>query len=117
MSQLNSIDLMVSDVPAAATFFSEIVGMTLRVGDERFAELATDNIVIMLSPDAMIPLEKASGIILHFQVDDVARALQAAREKGATVLLDVMTTDWGTESAMIQGPDGIVIDFYRNATE
>ncbi|MBV7328477.1 VOC family protein [Chloroflexi bacterium TSY] len=116
MSKLNSIDLMVSDVPAAAKFFREVAGMELRFDDVRFADLASGEFALMLSPDAMVPTEKARGIILHFAVDDVAQTVQTAIEKGATVLLEPVKTDWGTESAMIQGPEGIVVDFYRIAS-
>jgi hypothetical protein len=52
-------------------------------------------------------------VILHFRVPDVAVALKAARSRGAYVLLEVTRTDWGWESAMIAGPEEIVIDFYR----
>ena len=116
MSKLDSIDLMVSDVTSAAEFFVNVAGMTLKFQDPRFAELMTDNFVLMLSPDAMVPLAKAAGIILHFEVSNVPAALQNAVNKGAKVLLDVTTTDWGTESAMVQGPDGIVVDFYRHSS-
>ncbi|WP_420643429.1 VOC family protein [Candidatus Leptofilum sp.] len=117
MNKLNSIDLMVSDVQAAAKFFEEIAGMELRFSNERFAELVSDDFVVMLSPDAMIPTEKATGIILHFAVEDVTNSLQMAKEKGASVLLDVTKTEWGTESAMVKGPEGVVVDFYRNLDE
>jgi hypothetical protein len=67
---------------------------------------------IMLSPDAMVPTEPARGVILHFRVADVNKAVERARSRGATVLLEPMTTDWGWESAML-GPGGVVIDLYR----
>ena len=114
MSKLNSIDLTVKDVPAAAQFFQNVVGMTLGVSDERFAELSSNGFVVMLSPDALVPLDNAAGIILHFEVEDVAVALENAKTQGAKVLLEPTQTDWGTESAMIQGPEGIIVDFYRN---
>ena len=113
MSKLNSIDLTVKDVPAAAQFFQEAVGMTLGVSDERFAELRSGDFVLMLSPDALVPVQSAAGIILHFEVEDVAAMLERAKAQGAAVLLEPLHTDWGTESVMIQGPEGIVVDFYR----
>ncbi len=68
---------------------------------------------IMLSPDALVPTRPAAGMILHFQVEDVAQSLERARGRGARVLLEPTRTDWGTESAMIAGPEEIVIDLYR----
>lgn len=82
MRNCNQIDLIVSDVPNAARFFRDVVGLTLRVDDPRFAELDGGAITIMLSPDALIPIQPASGIILHIEVEDVSGALEHARAQG-----------------------------------
>jgi predicted enzyme related to lactoylglutathione lyase len=111
--KLDNLDVIVKNVPAAAAFFRDVVGLTLRVNEERYAELDAGPVTLMLSPDAMVPMKQAAGVILHFQVEDVAQALEKARSKGAKVLLEVTRTDWGTESAMIAGPEDVVIDFYR----
>lgn len=100
-------------MPAAAAFFRDVLGLTLRVNEERFAELDAGPVTIMLSPDALVPVKPAAGTILHFRVADVAEALERARGRGAPVLLEPTRTDWGTESALIAGPGDIVIDFYR----
>ncbi|MCU0492176.1 MAG: VOC family protein [Chloroflexaceae bacterium] len=113
MPSLNTIDLVVRDVPAAAAFFRDVVGLTLRFAEERFAELDGGGVTIMLTPDALVPTRPAAGIILHFQVDDVAAALEQARSQGAQVLRDPFTTDWGWESALIAGPEEVVVDLYR----
>lgn len=116
MPTFDNLDLIVQDVPSAAAFFRDVVGLTLRVNEERFAELDSGAVTIMLSPAAMVPVKPAAGVILHFQVENVARALEHARSHGATVLLEPTATDWGTESAMIAGPEDIIIDFYRLVT-
>ncbi len=108
-----SIDLIVRDVPAAATFLRDVAGLELQVLDDRFAQLAAGELVVMLSPDALVPTAPAAGIILHVQVEDVSAALETARAAGAAVLLELTQTDWGTESAMIAGPEGVTIDFFR----
>jgi predicted enzyme related to lactoylglutathione lyase len=113
---LNQIDLIVRDVPGAAAFLRDALGLTLRVNEERYAELVAGPMTIMLSPDAMVPMKGAGGVILHFQVEDVAAACGRAQEHGAAVLLPPTRTDWGTESALIAGPEGVVIDLYRPAT-
>ncbi|MCS6881458.1 MAG: VOC family protein [Oscillochloridaceae bacterium] len=113
MRNCNQLDLIVRDVPAATAFFRDVVGLPVRVEDARFAELDGGAIMIMLSPDALVPVQEAAGVILHIQVDDVEGALERARRSGAAVLLEPTRTDWGTESAMIAGPEGIIVDFYR----
>lgn len=111
--QCNTIDLVVRDVPAATRFFQQVVGLPARAAGERFAELAAGPITLMLTPDAMVLTRPAAGVILHFQVDDVAAALERARSNGATVLLELTRTGWGWDSAMIAGPEEVVVDFYR----
>ncbi len=88
--------------------------MELKESGPRFAKLTSNNFILMLSPNAMIPMQNSQGIILHFEVEDVEQSLETAVSKGAKVLLEYTKTDWGTASAMIQGPEGIVIDFYKN---
>jgi len=81
--------------------------------DERFAEFRLGAVTLMLSPDALVPMTRAGGMILHLEVADVGEAIERARQAGAEVLREPAPTDWGWESAMIAGPDGSVIDFYR----
>ncbi|MEM7030587.1 MAG: VOC family protein [Chloroflexota bacterium] len=113
MPKFASIDLVVRDVPAATAFFRDVVGLTVSFEDERFAELESGAVTLMLTPDALVPTKPASGIILHFEAPDVSAALTRAKDHGVTILMEPTRTDWGTESAMVAGPEDIVIDFYR----
>ena len=113
MSTLHTIDLIVSDVPAAALFFRDVIGLKLEINDPNFAQLKSQELTIMLSRTAEVPIAKAAGIILHVLVSDVADALAKAKTMGVSVLHELHETDWWTESAMIAGPEGIVIDFYK----
>ena len=54
-----------------------------------------------------------SGIILHIEVEDVDQNYQRLKELGIQVLNGPTVTDWGTESLLVKGPAGLVIDFYR----
>ena len=115
--ELDKIDLIVGDVAAAAAFFADVLGLPLPLSEARFAEVDVGaGRSIMLSPDAMVPTQPARGVILHFRVDDLDEALERARSLGARVLLEPVTTDWGWESAMLAGPEGIVVDLYREAS-
>lgn len=53
--KLNHMDLIVADVPAAAEFFRDVVGLDLKESGERFAHLEPGQVSLMLSPDAMVP--------------------------------------------------------------
>ncbi len=113
--KLNQLDLIVPDVPAATEFFVTTLGLEPVVAEERFAEFSIDGFTLMLSPDAMVPMEHARGTILHFEVDDVDAAVAKAVAGGAAILRDPAPTDWGTYSALLQGPAESVIDLYRLA--
>lgn len=110
---LNQLDLIVSDVPAATASLAAVLGVDPAYAEERFAEFRLGATTLMLSPDALVPTGNAAGVILHLEVPDVDAALDRARTAGATVLRETGPTDWGWESATIAGPEGIVIDFYR----
>lgn len=110
---LNQLDLIVPDVPTATAFLGAALGMEPSYASERFAEFRFGATTVMLSPDALVPIANAGGVILHFEVPDVDAALDRAQRAGATVLRETGPTDWGWESAMVAGPEGVVIDFYR----
>jgi hypothetical protein len=38
------------------------------------------------------------------------------RRRGASVLIDPVTTDYGTESAFVAGPAGVIVELYRLLT-
>jgi predicted enzyme related to lactoylglutathione lyase len=113
MRTFDNLDLIVRDVPTAAAFFRDVVGLALRVDDPYYAELDGGAVTIMLSATALVPVEPAAGVILHFQVEDVAAAVAQAQQHGARLLRGPAATDWGTESVMLAGPEGIIVDFYR----
>ena len=113
MAKFDNLDLIVRDVVAAVAFFETVVGLEARIYDENFAELESGEVTIMLSPAAMVPVKPVAGVILHFQVENVHKALERAIAHGATILMEPTLTDWGTESLLISGPEEIVIDLYR----
>jgi uncharacterized glyoxalase superfamily protein PhnB len=112
---LTSLDVIVDDVRSAAALLRDAFGFEVNVLDDRFAELRADPLILMLSPDAMVPMETARGVILHLRVDDPRARAARAVAAGATVLQEFTVTDWLTESVLLAGPAELVIDFYRDA--
>jgi predicted enzyme related to lactoylglutathione lyase len=112
---MRTMDLVVRDVPVATRFFTEVLGLTARHAGPDFAEIETpDGPTIMLTAAVMVPSETARGVVLHFAVDDVAAETVRAVGAGAALLLEPIQTDWGTEMAMIAGPEQVVVSFYRD---
>jgi len=92
--RLDSLDVILRDVPSATAFFRDTLGLALIASDELFAEFDAGGFQLMLSPEALVPTQTARGVILHFRVPDVAVALKATRSRGARVLLELTRTDW-----------------------
>jgi predicted enzyme related to lactoylglutathione lyase len=111
--RLVTMDLVVRDVPAATRFFTEVVGLTPKYAEESFAEIDTGSASIMLTAELMVDSAPARGAALHFEVGDVTAEIDRMRAAGATILLEPTATDWGTEMAMIAGPEQVVISLFR----
>ena len=111
---LNQLDIIVSDVPQVCADLEHILDKKADYADDGFAQFTIGSHCLMLSQNHLIPLEDfQSGIILHIEVEDVDQNYQRLKELGIQVLNGPTVTDWGTESLLVKGPAGLVLDFYR----
>ena len=111
---LNQLDIIVLDVSQVCADLERILDKKADYVDDGFAQFTIGNHCLMLSQNHLIPLENfQSGIILHIEVEDVNQNYKRLKELGAEILHDPAVTDWGTESLLVKGPAGLVIDFYR----
>ena len=111
---LNQLDIIVSDVSQVCSDFERLLDKKADYVDNSFAQFTIGSHCLMLSQHHLIPLEDfQSGIILHIEVEDVDQNYQRLKELGAEILHGPAVTDWGTESLLVKGPAGLVIDFYR----
>ena len=111
---LNQLDIIVSDVPQVCAELESILDKKADYVDSSFAQFTIGSHCLMLSQNHLVPLEKfQSGIILHIEVVDVEQNYQRLKELGIQVLNGPVVTDWGTESLLVEGPSGLVLDFYH----
>ena len=111
---LNQLDIIVSDVPQVCADLERILDKKSDYVDDSFAQFTIGSHCLMLSQNHLIPLEDfQSGIILHIEVENVKQHYQRLKDLGITVLNGPAVTDWGTESLLVEGPAGLVLDFYR----
>ncbi|MFA9492561.1 VOC family protein [Streptococcus sp. E17BB] len=111
---LNQLDIVVSHVSQSSEQLERLLGLVADYKDEHFAKFTVGSHCLMLSDKAIIPLEQfQSGIILHIQIEDVDVKYQVLQESGEMILNPPTRTDWGTYSLIVQGPEGIVLDFYQ----
>ena len=111
---LNQLDIIVSDVHQVCVALERIFDKKADYVDNSFAQFTIGSHCLMLSQNHLIPLENfQSGIILHIEVEDVDQNQNRLKEIGVEILHGPCETDWGTESLLVEGPAGLVIDFYR----
>ena len=111
---LNQLDIIVSDVPQVCADLERILDKKADYVDAGFAQFTIGSHCLMLSQNHLIPLEDfQSGIILHIEIEDLEQNYQRLKERGVEILHGPVVTDWGTESLLVSGPAGLVIDFYR----
>lgn len=111
---LNQLDIIVSDVPQVCADLERILDKQADYVDQGFAQFTIGSHCLMLSQNHLVPLENfQSGIILHIEVEDLNQNYQRLKELGIQVLNGPALTDWGTESLLVKGLAGLVIDFYR----
>ena len=111
---LNQLDIIVSEVPQVCADLERILDKKSDYVDDSFAQFTIGSHCLMLSENHLISLENfQSGIILHIEVEDVEQDYQRLKGLGVEILNGPAVTDWGTESLLVKGPAGLVIDFYR----
>ena len=111
---LNQLDIIVSNVPQVCADLKRILDKKPDYVDDSFAQFTIGSHCLMLSQNHLIPLNNfQSGIILHIEVEDVEQNYQRLKEFDAEILHGPAVTGWGTESLLVKGPAGLVIDFYR----
>ena len=111
---LNQLDIIVSNVSQVCADLERLLDKKSDYVDDGFAQFTIGSHCLMLSQNHLIPLEDfQSGIILHIEIEDVEQNYQRLKDLGITVLNGPAVTDWGTESLLVKGPAGLVIDFYR----
>ena len=111
---LNQLDIIVSDVTQVCASLERILDKKADYVDDSFAQFTIGSHCLMLSQNHLIPLENfQSGIILHIEVEDVDQNYKRLKKLGIQVLNGPVVTDWGTESLLVEGPSGLVLDFYR----
>ena len=111
---LNQIDIIVSNVSQSVLTWSDFWIKRLIIVMILFAQFTIGSHCLMLSQNHLIPLENfQSGIILHIEVEDLEQNQKRVKELGIEILHGPVVTDWGTESLLVSGPAGLVIDFYR----
>jgi len=123
--RLEHVALNVEDPPAMAKWFCDNLGMkVVRKGpppaNMRFISDAGGNMMLELynnPPDQVPDYPSMNPLSLHiaFMVDDVKAVTDKLIAAGATVAVDINTTDAGDEIVILRDPWGVPIQFIKRA--
>ncbi|MGD1903359.1 MAG: VOC family protein [Geitlerinemataceae cyanobacterium] len=110
-TQFKHVMLMVPDVEASVKFFSEGLGLDVKMSSPGWAELDADGTTIALH-FARGKQEVSGSPILSFVVDDVRASVDALTKLGATLSGDIREPDFGTVAAM-KTPEGHMVSLLQ----
>jgi predicted enzyme related to lactoylglutathione lyase len=97
-----------------AAFFSDVLGLEVS-GDaaDGYAEVKAGPTTIALHRGSMIAeITPHGGTLLQFASDDVRADIEAIRGRGGVIALEPTDTDWGTTTAYVAGPHGVLVELY-----
>ncbi|HEU4948990.1 MAG TPA: VOC family protein [Kribbella sp.] len=98
-----------------ARFFADVLGLEV-TGDaaEGYAEVKAGAVTIALHRGNLIDhVSPHGGTLLQFSSDDVRADVEAIRSRGGVISLEPMDTDWGTTTAYVSGPNGVLVELYQ----
>jgi catechol 2,3-dioxygenase-like lactoylglutathione lyase family enzyme len=110
------LTVLCDDVDAGTTFFRDVLELPVRQRDAVHVDVELGHCTATLAPRRGVgsgPETAEPAVILEVEVADVREAVRDLRRRGATVLLGPVVTEWDTESAFVAGPDGVVVELYR----
>lgn len=111
----------VEDVAATLAFFNRAFGLDTGFLHESkdYGELVTGETKLAFSSRALMnslgksplaPDPQRPTFEIAFETDDVAAALERARQAGARVVQEVREEAWGQTTAYVTDPDGYLIE-------
>jgi predicted enzyme related to lactoylglutathione lyase len=110
-AQFKHVMLMVPDVAASVKFFSEGLGLTVKMSSPGWAELDADGTTIALHL-ARGQQEVAQSPILSFVVEDVVATVATLEELGATLNGEIREPSFGKVAAM-NTPEGHMVSLLQ----
>ena len=98
-----------------ARFFSDVLDLPLS-GDasDGYAEVDAGGMTVALHRGAPVAdVRPHGGTLLQCSTDDVRAEVAAIRSRGGDIVKGPFDTDWGTTSAYVAGPHGVLVELYQ----
>src|SRR5690349_24022853 len=113
----SAVPLNVDDVPASADFLVEHFGFRPVMIADGFASLTRDdaglNVIFLRRGLPTLPADqrddRAQGLILAFEVDDLDAELSRLEAEGVAVTMPLTVEEWGERAFQVRDPNGIIV--------
>lgn len=108
--------LMTADVPAAASFYREVLGCETTFETEWYVSLrlGTFELAIVAHDHATVPERYRAlpqGVIVNLEVDDVdAVHARVVGDGNCQPVLPLRDEDFGQRHFIVEAPDGVLLD-------
>ena len=112
-AKFKHIMLMVKDIPTAVKFYTEGLGLKVKMSSPGWAELDADGTTIAFHA-ASEDGQSGASPILSFHVDDVYGTISRLEEMGAELQGRVREPSFGKVAAM-RTPDGTIVSLLQPA--
>lgn len=111
--RLNHITLPATDVEASATFYTRL-GLTQIVASyPEYARLLSPQGEVTLSLHHVERTDGSPGASIHFEVDDVDRAVERLKQEGFIFVCDPVDQPYLWREAIALDPDGHHVFIYH----
>ncbi len=114
-AEFKHVMLMVKDIPATVKFYSEGLGLPVKVSSPGWAELDANGTTIALHA-AEAPVAGGDSLILSFHVDDIQAAIATLEQLGAQLEGRVREPSFGKVAA-VRTPDGHLVSLLQPASQ
>jgi len=113
----SAVSLNVDDVPASTDFLVEHFGFRPVMIADGFASLTRDdaglNVIFLRRGLPTLPADqrddRAQGLILAFEVDDLDAELSRLEAEGVAVTMPLTVEEWGERAFQVRDPNGIIV--------
>ncbi|MGK7945927.1 MAG: VOC family protein [Microcystaceae cyanobacterium] len=110
-AQFKHIMLMVKDIPTAVKFYSEGLGLTVKMSSPGWAELDADGTTLALHA-ANNDGQGGNPPILSFHVQDIHQTLSDLEDLGAKLEGNIREPSFGKVAA-VRSPDGTLLSLLQ----
>jgi catechol 2,3-dioxygenase-like lactoylglutathione lyase family enzyme len=113
----SAVSLNVDDVPASTDFLVEHFGFRPVMIADGFASLTRDdaglNVIFLRRGLPTLPADqrddRAQGLILAFEVDDLDAELSRLEAEGVAITMPLTVEEWGERAFQVRDPNGIIV--------